>query len=490
MARSLREKAISGISWSFINSVVVYGIQFVVGIILARILLPKEFGLIGMIMIFIAISRSFVDSGFTQAIIRKNDAKQVDYCTIFYFNVVVSLIFYSILFCLSISISRFFNEPKLVPILKYLGLILIFDSLAIIQRARLTKKINFKLQTKVSVISSISSGIIGIVMAYNGFGVWSLVIKMLTRHAIATTLLWIWNRWKPTLEFSIKSFKEMFSFGSKLLLSGLINTTYRNIYKLIIGKFFSAADLGFYSRAEQFRNLPSQNLTTVIQQVSYPVLSSIQNDIPKLKDAYRRLIKSTMFITFTLMLVLAAISRPLVLTLIGEKWLPSVIYLQLLCIAGMLYPLHAINLNMLKVQGRSDLFLKLEIIKKILAIPAIVIGIYLGIIAMIIAMTLNSFVAYFINSYYSGKNIGYSSFDQIKDILPSFIFALFIGGILFISGHYLQASNISILLIQITIASLLFIGGSELLNFKDYLYLKKIVIDKFSTKLNRKKQDK
>ncbi len=472
---SLKQKTINGLTWSLIDNISRYGIQFIAGIILARLLTPKEFGLIGMIAIFIAISSSFVNSGFTQAIIRKRDATQTDYSTIFYFNITTSIIFYFVLFFASAAISNFFKEPKLVLIVKLLGLTLIFDSFAIVQRAKLTKRINFKLQTRVSVIASISSGIIGIIMAYAGYGVWSLVVKLLARHALTSLFLWIWNKWKPTLEFSIKAFKEMFSFGYKLLLSGLLNTAYQNIYLLIIGKFFSATELGYYTRADQFKKLPSQNITTVIQRVSYPVLSEMQNDIPKLKEAYRRLIKSTMLITFTLMLILAAVAKPLILTLIGEKWLPSVIYLQLLCFSGMLYPLHAINLNMLQVQGRSDLFLNLEIAKKILAVPAIIIGVYFGIQVMIIAMTFNSFIAFFLNSYYSGKLIGYSSLNQLKDILPSFLLAVFVGSVVFFTGYLLEIPNLFKLLIQIFLGIALSVGIAELLCFNDYLYLKEII---------------
>jgi O-antigen/teichoic acid export membrane protein len=466
----------------------VLGIEFIVGIVLARLLTPNQYGLVAMVTIFIAISRSFVNSGFTQALIRKNDAKQIDYSTVFYFNIAVSGFLYLIFFIFASSISNFYAEPKLTIIIRVMALGLIFDAFSIIQRARLTKRIDFKLQTKISITASVISGIVGILMAYLGFGVWALVTKMLLRQFINSLLLWLWNRWIPTWEFSIASFKEMFSFGSKLLISGLIDTIYRNVYKLIIGKFFSAEQLGYYTRAEQFRNLPSQNLTGAIQRVTYPVLASIQDDLPKLKKAYRKIIKSIMLITFTLMLGLAATAKPLLLTLIGENWLQSVIYLQLLCFAGMLYPLHAINLNMLKVQGRSDLFLKLEIIKKILAVPVIMLGIFLGIKEMIIGMIVNSFIAYFLNSYYSGRMIKYSSFAQLKDIIPSFLLALFISLILYMESLLISTTNLIILIIQIFTGILMFLGLSEILKMKDYLYLKNVVIEKYK-EINAKRKN-
>lgn len=479
---SLKQKTISGLTWSFIDNFSKLGLTFVIGIILARLLSPREFGLIGMITIFMALSQSLVDSGFTQALIRKKYCTQADYSTVFYFNLLVGVVLYLILFFTAGAISRFFDEPQLYLIIRVVGLSIIVNAFTIVQRARLTKEINFKLQTKISVIATVGSGGIGIYMAFAGYGVWSLVFKMLSGYFFTSLLLWIWNKWKPSFIFNINSFKEMFSFGSKLLLSGLIDTIYRNIYLLVIGKFFSAAQLGYYTRADQFANLPSQNITGVIQRVSYPVLSSIQDDKIRLKAAYQKLIKSTMFISFVLMINLAAIAKPLVLILIGQKWEPSIIYLQLLCFVGMLYPLHAINLNMLNVQGRSDLFLRLEIIKKILAIPIIFIGILLGIKEMILCMLLVSILSYFLNSYYSGKHINYSNTQQIRDILPSFIFALLVGSIVFAIGFYLHVPNYLSLLIQLLSGSLLVIVLAEVFKMRDYLFIKEIILEKMTKK--------
>jgi len=473
----LKQKAVSGLSWSFIDNISQKGITFIIGIILARLLLPSEFGLIGMITIFIAISSSFINSGFSAALIRKNDCTDKDYSTVFYFNLTVGVIFYWILFFSSSAISRFFNEPQLFPIIRILAVVLIIDSFTIIQRTILTKRINFKLQTKISVIASSISGVIAILMAFRGFGVWSLVAKQICHQAINSFLLWFWNRWKPLLVFSKKSFKELFSFGSKLLISGLIDTVYRNVYYLVIGKFFSAQELGFYTRADSFKNLPSQNINSVIGRVSYPVLSTLQGDIPRLKNNYQRLIRSTMFITFILMLGMAAVAEPMILALIGEKWRPSIIYLQMLCFVGMFYPLHSLNLNMLQVQGRSDLFLKLEIIKKALAVPVILIGIIWGIKIMIAGMFVNTIFAYYLNSYWSGRFIGYSITQQIKDILPSFILALSISILVFGLGYFLSLNPWITLLIQVLSGATLTILICELMKFRDYLYLKGIILE-------------
>lgn len=475
---SLKQKTISGLFWSFIDQFANLLISFIVGIILARILTPREFGLIGMITIFIAISESFINSGFSNALIRKNDATDTDYSTVFYYNLAVGILFYLILFFTAPLISNFFNEPQLTRIIKALGLILIIDSLTIIQRTILTKRIDFKLQTRISIISSLGSGIIGIVMAFEGFGVWSLVVQRLSKQALNSLFLWIWNKWRPSLIFSMKSFKELFSFGSKLLLSGLIDTIFRHVYKLIIGKFYSAQDLGYYTRAEEFKKLPSQTLNSVVGRVSYPVLSSIKDDRERLKKNYKILIRSIMLITFVLMLGMAACAEPLIITLIGEKWRPSIVFLQLFCFEGMMYPLHALNLNMLQVEGRSDLFLKLEIIKKLLAVPVIIIGIFLGIKIMLIGMILNSFIAYFINSYWSGRFIGYSSKEQIIDILPSFGVAALMAILVFLLNIILPFNYVTKLIIQLVVGAAFVIIFCELTKFRDYLFIKEIVIDK------------
>jgi len=478
---SLKQKTINGLFWSFIDAFANQGFQFIVGIILARLLSPREFGLIGMLAIFIAISQSFVDSGFSNALIRKTYCTQNDYSTIFYFNVAVAFFCYTLLFVFSASIASFFDEPQLKSLIQVLSLSLIFNSFSVIQRTILTKEINFKLQTMVSMVASIGSGIIAIWLALAGYGVWSLVALTLSRAFLNSMFLWLWAKWKPTWTFSRESFKELFAFGSKLLVSGLIDTAYRNIYYLIIGKYFSAVELGYYTRADQFQALPSQNLNGIIGRVSYPVLSSIRDDVPKLKIAYEKILKSTMLITFVLMLGMAAVAKPMTLTLIGEKWIPAVIYLQMLCLVGMFYPLHALNLNMLQVQGRSDLFLKLEIIKKVLSIPTIIIGVLFGIKTMIIGMLVLNLIAYYLNSYWSGRFIGYSTWEQVKDILSSFLLALFVAAGVFLAGYLLPLSNLLKLSIQILLGAGLTISLAEGFRMESYLYIKEIVIEKTKT---------
>ena len=475
---SLKQKTVSGLIWSFVDTMAGQGITFVVGIILARLLSPREFGLIGMITVFIAVSESFINSGFSSALIRKKDCTDTDFSTVFFFNLTVGILFFLLLFFSAPAISSFFNEPELTAILQVLGIVLIIDSLTLIQRTILTKRIDFKLQAKISMIASIGSGVVSITMAFYGLGVWALVAQRIVKQGLNSLFLWLWNRWKPLLVFSKESFKELFGFGSKLLLSGLIDTIYRNVYYLIIGKFFSAQELGFYTKANEFKNLPSQNLNGIIGRVTYPVLSTLQDDIPRLKNNYQKLIRSVMFITFILMLGMAAVAEPMIHTLIGAKWEPAIIYLQMLCFVGMMYPLHALNLNMLQVQGRSDLFLKLEVIKKIIAIPTIVIGVFFGIKMMIVGMMVNTLIAYYLNSYWSGKKIGYSFTQQVKDILPSFFLALTMGVAVYLLGKVLPFSYPVKLIIQIVFGGLFVLVICEVTKFRDYIFAKQLVLEK------------
>lgn len=475
---SLKQKTISGVLWSSVEQFTSSGMQFIVGIVLARLLSPKEFGLIGMTTIFFAVSESFIKSGFNEALIRKKNCTQTDYSTVFFFNLIVGFLFYLILIISAPAIAKFFKEPELKAIIRILAFVLIIDSFRIIQHTILSKRVDFKLLTRISLFASGVSGIIGIIMAFKGFGVWSLVVTALTKQTLNSILLWLWNKWRPSWEFSKESFKELFGFGSKLLISGLIDTIYKNIYYLIIGKYFSAKDLGFYTRANNFSNFPSNIITNIMSRVSYPVLAQMQDDPVLLKAGYRKLIRSIMLITFVFMFGLAAVAEPMIITLIGEKWRPSIVYLQLLCFASMLYPLHALNLNMLKVQGRSDLFLKLEIIKKILAIPVIFIGIFFGIKIMIVGVIFNSLIAYYLNSYWSGKYIGYSMKNQIKDILPSFFLSVLMLVLVSMLGYNLNSSYFVKLIVQISAGALFIILFCEISRMSDYLYIKNILMEK------------
>lgn len=475
MQDSLKDKAVRGVGWSFIDNIASSGITFLVGLILARLLTPEEYGVMAMIAVFIAVSNSIIDSGFSNALIRKVHIKRTDYNTVFYFNIVVSVFLYISLFVASPAISIFLKEPILINIMRIIGLILIINALSIIPRTVFVRNINFKTQTKVSLISSIGSGFVGISMALAGMGVWSLVGQQLSRQLLNTSFLWMFCKWHPNLEFSLKSFNELFGFGSKLLLSGLINTIYQNIYYIIIGRFYASSLLGQYTRAEQFNTIFSTNLTTVVQRVSYPVLSSIQEEPERLREAYRKVIRTTMLISFACMLGLAAVAKPLILILIGVKWLPAVYFLQIICFAGMLYPLHAINLNILQVKGRSDLFLKLEMIKKFIAVGPIVVGIYCGIEYMLWGSVFTSFIAYFLNSYYSARLIDYPTMDQLKDILPTFLTSFIVAFFMWCIS-LLDWSVYLLLPLQLFLGILLIAFIYEKVKLPEYIELKQLAV--------------
>ena len=473
MSESLKNKTVKGVGWSFIDNLSSSGVSFLVGLVLARLLTPSEYGIMAILTIFIAVSNSIVDSGFSNALIRKTDAKRVDYNTVFLFNLVVSGLLYVVLFFAAPPISVFFKEPLLVEVMRVIGWVLVINALGIIPRTLFVKDVNFKTQTKVSLIASISSGVLGIGMALAGMGVWSLVGQQLSRQLLNTLFLWIYSTWRPIWEFSVQSFRELFGFGSKLLLSGLLDTVFKEIYSLVIGRCYTSAQLGQYTRASQFNQIFSSNLTTVIQRVSYPVLSSIQDESDRLRDAYRKVIKSTMLVTFACMLGLAAVAKPLLIILIGEKWLPAVGFLQIICFSGMLYPLHAINLNILQVKGRSDLFLKLEIIKKIIAVGPLVLGVLLSIEYMLWGSVCTSLIAYFLNSYYSANLINYPTKEQIKDILPTFLVS-FVTAAAMWSLTLLSLSNWLLLPLQCLLGIILAVLIYERLHLSEYVEVKQL----------------
>ena len=460
--------------WSALENVTRLGITFVVSIVLARLLSPEEYGLIGILTIFIAIFNAIVDSGFTNALIRKQDATDTDYSTVFYTNLVLSVVLAAVLFFCAKPISVFFERPELVSLTQVISSVVIINALSIVQRVRTTKAIDFKTQTKITFISSIGSGVIGIAMAYMGYGVWALVGQQISNQLLTTLFFWFYNKWIPKLIFSWASFKEMWAFGSKLLASGLIDTAWKEVYQVVIGKCYSPATLGLYTRAKQFADLCSSNLTSVVQRVSYPVLSSIQDDRARLKGAYQRVIKSTMLPTFVLMLGMAACAESMIYVLIGEQWLECVPMLQIICTYGMLYPLHALNLNMLQVQGRSDLFLKLEIIKKVIAVGPLLLGVFVDIYWMLSGTFFTGIISYYLNAYYSGPYLNYSIKEQVKDILPSLGVALAMAVPVY-AMSFIPLNPFILLPLQIVVGAVITLVICEATKLPEYMELKGIV---------------
>lgn len=472
---SLKNKTVKGTIWSGVDNVILTGVSFLVSVVLARLLSPDDYGLLGIILIFTTVCNAIINGGFTTAIIRKKEPTEDDYDTSFIVNLGLSLLLYIVIFLCSPLIADFFDRDELVLLTRVSTLTMVVGAFGLVQQTRLTKRIDFKTQSKITFFASIISGGIGISMAILGCGVWALVVQGLSTQIIRTSLLWFYNKWIPSLKFCKKSFDELFGFGWKMMLSSIIDSLWTQLYQLVIGKYYLPSTLGQYTRSRQFSDLLSSNLTSVIQRVSYPVLSEIQDDKERMKDAYSRIIKVTMFITFSAIFALAAISEPLLYCLIGEKWHTAATYLPLLCVIGSLYPLHAINLNMLQIQGRSDLFLGLEIVKKTIAIVPLVIGVYCGIYQMLLSSIVVGIISYFLNSGFSGKLLGYNSWMQLKDISRSFIVAVFMAIIVYFV-KYLPLSFWIILPLQIIVGALILVVACRIIRLQEFEEVKTILM--------------
>lgn len=478
---SLRKTAISGMIWAFAQQFGTQAIGFFVSIIMARLLLPKEFGLIGMISVFIGIGNSLITSGLTQSLIRTSNANQEDYSTIFYFNLLGSIIIYLILFLFAPLIAAFFSQPVLINIIRLYCLSFIIRAFSEVQLTKLTKEMNFKLQMTITIPSLIGSALLGIFLAYKGYGVWSLVWMSLFQSFLSTVQLWFQTGWSPSLVFNMEKFRYHFKFGYKITLSGLLNTIFNNIYQIIIGKFFVAADVGFYTRADSLKQLPVTNISSALNKVTYPLFASIQNDDLRLKKIYKNIMQMVIFIVAPVLIFLAVLADPLFRFLFTGKWAPAVPYFQILCFVGILYPLHSYNLNILYVKGRSDLFLKLEIVKKILLVIIIAVTLQFGIMGLIWGQLISSFLAFFINTHYTGKFLNYNSWEQTKDILPIIFLAFIAGGIVFAIDYQLkelQYSNIYRLLIGGSIGAIGYYILSILFKINSLQELKKIILRK------------
>ena len=437
-SNSLKDKTVKGIGWSAIDNMSSYAVTFVVGLILARLLTPDDYGLIGIISIFTAICDCFIRAGFGTALIRKKDATEDDYCTVFVCNLIMSVALYWALFLLAPYIAFYFRREELVDLVQVASLGMIISAFSIVQSTRLTKRIDFKSQTMITIASAVVRSIVGLVMAFSGFGVWAIVGQSLSGSVTSTILLCYVNKWIPRLRFSKDSFRYLFGFGSKLLVSDIITTIWNQVYNVVIGRYYQPATLGQYTRAKMFDGLLSSNLTVVIQRVTFPVLSEMQDDKARLKSGYRRVIRATMLISFLGSLMMAAVAKPMIIVLVGDQWIEASYYLQIIIFNTMLFPLHSINLNMLLVLGRSDLFLKLEIYKKTIAVIPIVLGIFIGIYWMLVSSVIVGVIHYYINAYYSGKLLGYTFINQVKDIMPSFLISLAGAGVAFFCYHIVQ----------------------------------------------------
>ncbi len=417
---SLKKQIFSGLIWTFIDTFFLRGISFLATIILARLLGPSDFGIIGMIAVFIAIGTSLVDSGLSASIIRAPNADTTDFSTVFYLNLGTSFLIYIILFFLAPFIADFYNQEILISLIRFYCITFIISAFSSVQLAILDKEMQFRKMMLCNIPGIVIGVVTGIVLGYFGYGVWSIVIMYLTTQFIQSIVLWVFTDWKPSLVFSIPKMKYHYGFGYKLMLSGLINTIFKNINNVLIGKFFSAQYLGFYERARTFNEYPVSALTGIIGKVSYPMFSKIQDDKDKISVVYKQLLQLTIFVITPIMFSVAAISKPLFLLVLGVKWLPAVPFFKILSIASIFYPIHAFNIDILKVFGRSDLFLKIEIINKIVFALSIIIGFQFGIYGLVWASVFSSLSTLVVNFYCSKGIISYNITLQFIDMLPVF----------------------------------------------------------------------
>jgi len=457
--KSLKSKALNSVAWSVVDRFATSGIQFVLNIIIARLLLPADYGLIAMLAIFIALAQSLVDSGFNVALIQKKNVEEKDLSTVFYFNIASGIVIYATLYFSSNLIAEFYNIPLLSILAKVIGINILINSLVLVHRTILAKKLDFKKQAIINIISTIISGGTGITAAFMGYGVWALVIQTLTRNALITILFWSLNTWCPSLVFSFSSIKSLFRFGSRMLVAGILNVIFDNLYLITIGKFYSAKELGYYSRAVQFNQFPASSVSSIVQQVFLPIFSKIQDEDERIISAYRRMLKLVAFVMFPLMICLGAVAKPLILLLLTEKWLPVAPLLQILVLIGMMYPIHSLNLNLLNVKGRSDLFLRLEVIKKIFIVIAVIITIPYGLMAVVIGQVIISILGFFLNTYYTNQIFGYGPFRQIKDFAPYLVLAMIMGLLAYLITTIVSNLALS-LLISITFSLIFYISIS------------------------------
>lgn len=483
---NLIKKTTIGIIWSFGDQIARRGVSVFVTLLLARFLAPEEYGLVAMMSVFLVLGQTLMDSGFTQALIRKKNVTQVDYSTVFYANIALGLISYTLLFVLAPLVAQFYDNSVLIPLIRVASLAIIISSFQTVQAVHFTRMMNFKVQVQTGLPANLLSGILAIYMAYVGFGVWALVSQMLCGAFLKTVFIWRMQKWWPSWQFDKAVLKDMYSFGYKLFFSSVLDTVFANIYVIIIAKMFTASIIGLYFFANKIRELVIYQLVISIQSVTYPALSTMQQDDVRLKSAYKKVIVVVSFILFPVILFFAVLVDPLFHMLLPSKWLPAVPYLQLMCIASVLYPLHAINLNILKVRGRSDLFLYIEILKKIMIGFILLMSVRYGIHGILIGQIVSSVLAYVPNSYFSKKELGYSITEQFKDFMPSLLLSFMIAMVGYVASPLLS-SELPILIVLIvgggmSITYLLF---AWLFKFAAIILVKEMLMQKLKKKTEK-----
>lgn len=465
-----REKVASNFTWRLFERIGAQGVTFIVSIVLARLLDPSVYGTIALVTVFITILQIFVDGGFSNALIQKKDADETDFSSVFYFNMAMCVLLYILMYLCAPFIAEFYNNTELTPVIRVLSVVLVIYGVKSVQQAYVSRHMMFKRFFFATLGGTLGAGVIGIWMAWSGYGVWALVAQHVFNTLVDTIILWIMVKWRPRKVFSFDRLKALFSFGWKILVSSLINTVYNEIRQLIIGKMYSSSDLAYYNRARQFPNLFVTNINSSIDSVLLPTMSNVQDDKTRVKSMTRRAIKTSTYIMAPMMMGLAACGETVVKILLTDKWLPCVPYMVVFCVAFMFQPIHTANLNAIKAMGRSDLYLKLEIWKKAVGIIALVISMPLGVMAMAYSMLITNVIAQVINSWPNKKLLDYSYIEQLKDILPDVALAAGMGLVVY-ALDYLGLNKYFTLLLQVLVGVVIYIAGSKLFRLDSYDYV-------------------
>lgn len=473
----LKQQALSGIIWTFTEQFGSQVISFGISIILARLLLPSDFGTLALFGVVSGVAATLINGGMSNSLIRTVDVTEHDLSTVFWFNMVLSIFLYLLVFLVAPFIADFFQSPILTQIIRVYCITLISDGLTIVQKAIVTKEMKFKIAFKIKMPALIIGGITGVVLAWLGYGVWALVYTAIVNSILLNFQYWIYSNWRPHWLFDKEKFYKHFNFGYKLTLSGMLDIIFQNIYTLIIGKFFSIKDLGYYNRADSFKQLPVNNLGGALNRVTFPLFVKISHDNEKLKEIYQKLMRVVIFTITPVLGIMVVTAEPLIRSLLTEKWLPAVPYFQILSLAGLLYPIHAYNLNLLQVKGRSDLFLKLEIVKKIFTVVIILASLPFGIYGLLWGQVIGSTLAFFLNGHYTGKLLLYNSLQQIRDLFPSIFLGVIMSGILYLSDQFylINLSDLLRILIIILLYSTLYLGTALLFKFDEIKFIRELI---------------
>ena len=475
----LKQKTISGMIWSGIGRIGTVGISFISNIVLARLLMPDDFGCIGMLYVFIAISGIFISGGLGQALIQKKEPTHIDYTTVFYWNLVMSVIFYLILFFCAPAIARFYDIPLLKDVLRVQSIVLFIQSFAIVQANQLQKQLRFKELSTRNIVSALAGMTVAIIMAFLGYGVWSLVASTLVSALVSVALLWKMSTWRPTMEFSFQSLKELFSFGGLMLLSSLVETIYTNLQSLIIGKFYSAKDLGYFTQAKKLEEVPTNSLSAIVNEVSFPVFSALQDDKEKLLAGVRKNVKAITYLNFPMMVLMMVIAQPLILFLYGAKWSQAAPFFQILCISSMIYTLNTLNTNVIKSLGKSAIYFVVQLSKRLIGIGLIVAGFQFGIYGLLWAVTSVGYISFIINAIVNGKLIGYGILKQMKDVGLCYVGTAAIGLAVYFLGTLIPVHPYWVMFIQIILFVGLYWLFSVVCKMEGYLTYKEILLSKF-----------